>query len=188
MVRPLNSNTLFLYFCLRVKSAKSAQIHGYDYKFYHAQKTPDRWDTWAKVSAIAELLRSNPYRFVIFLDADAVVHHMEVPMEWLFNRWNITTNTSIALPVDVEREDCLTCDTKGKVMLNSGFIVAQQLNRTLEILDAWASCINDERYEGCSNWKWKWAHEQRAFSEYIRYDFDRPEDIRVGKSPHAYKL
>jgi hypothetical protein len=73
-------------------------------------------------------------------------------------------------------------------MLNSGFIVAQQLNRTPDILDAWASCTNDERYEGCSNWKWKWAHKQRAFSEYIRYDFDWPEDIRVGKSLHVYKL
>ena len=109
-------------------------------------------------------------------------------MEWLFNRWNITTNTSIALPVDVEREDCLTCDMKGKVMLNSGFIVAQQLNRTLEILDAQVSYINDKCYKGCLNQKWKWAYKQRAFSEYIRYDFDRPEDIRVGKSLHVYKL
>ena len=33
-------------------------------------------------------------------------------------------------------------------------------------------------HEGCSQWKYEWSHEQRAFSEYIRYDFNKtPETI-----------
>ncbi|TKA60334.1 hypothetical protein B0A49_12611 [Cryomyces minteri] len=55
------------------------QIHGYDYKFVQAAPKPDRGNTWVKVDAIAELL--NSYRFIIFLDADAVWEHMEVPAE-----------------------------------------------------------------------------------------------------------
>ncbi|OCL01633.1 hypothetical protein AOQ84DRAFT_383528 [Glonium stellatum] len=153
-----------------------AQIHGYDYRFYQAAKIPGHHDSWVKVHAVAKLLKS--YRFVVFLDADAVVHHLEVPLEWLFNRWQITENTSIALPVDVDREECLTCDTKGKVMLNTGLIVAQQLNRTFEMFDAWTHCTDEKRYPGCGQWKEDWAHEQRAFAEYIRYDFNRSDDVR----------
>ncbi|OCK73183.1 hypothetical protein K432DRAFT_13642 [Lepidopterella palustris CBS 459.81] len=153
-----------------------AQIHGYDYKFYQAEKIPDHHDSWVKVHGVAELLHE--YRFVIFIDADAVIHHLEVPMEWLFNRWNITANTSIAMPVDVERDDCVTCDSKGKIMMNTGFIIAQQLDRTFDIFDAWMNCTDEKRYPGCAEWKTAWAHEQRAFSDYIRYEFDREEDVK----------
>ncbi|KAK5168495.1 hypothetical protein LTR04_006622 [Oleoguttula sp. CCFEE 6159] len=154
-----------------------AQIHGYDYKFVQAAPKPDRGNTWVKVDAIAELL--NSYRFVIFLDADAVWEHMEVPAEWLFNRWNITERTSIAMPMDVKREDCVTCDSRKRLMQNTGLIVAQQSERTQEMFAAWASCPGDERYPGCSTWRHKWAHEQRAFAEYVRYEFDRPDDVKV---------
>jgi hypothetical protein len=37
----------------------------------------------------------------------------------------------------------------------------------------------DEKYKGCARWKFDWVHEQRAFMEYIYYDFNRPDDIRV---------
>lgn len=160
----------------------TAQIHGYAYAFIRPEPLPNHHATWVKVPAISSLL-SNPNgpRFVVFLDADVVVNHPEVPLEFLFNRWNINANTSIAMPLDVDRENCLTCDTKGKVMLNSGVIVAQRLERTREIFSAWSSCTGEggtERYEGCGTWRYNWAHEQRAFSEYVRYEFDRPDDVR----------
>lgn len=39
-------------------------------------------------------------------------------------------------------------------------------------MDAWMTCPDEKRYAGCGNWKENWSHEQRAFSEYIRYDFN----------------
>jgi hypothetical protein len=44
---------------------------------------------------------------------------------------------------------------------------------------AWAECPSETRYKGCSKWKLDWAHEQAAFGNYLRYDYDRPNDIRV---------
>jgi hypothetical protein len=62
--------------------------------------------------------------------------------------------------------------------LNCGFVIAQNLPRTFEILDAWAHCPDDEeRYPGCSRWRNTWPAEQAAFGEYVRYEFNRPEDV-----------
>ena len=44
---------------------------------------------------------------------------------------------------------------------------------------AWAECPSETKYKGCAHWKTDWAHEQAAFGNYLRYDYDRPDDIRV---------
>ncbi|KAH6148227.1 hypothetical protein HBI68_192740 [Parastagonospora nodorum] len=145
-----------------------SQIHGYDYVFFQAKEVGYQHHTWVKVHAIPELLKD--YKFVVFLDADVTVNHMEVPLEWLFNKWKITPETSLALPNDVTREGCNTCDSKGQVMLSSGFMVAQNIPHTHKIFDEWKACPNETRYPGCGQWAYKWAHEQRALSEFLRYD------------------
>jgi hypothetical protein len=63
-------------------------------------------------------------------------------------------------------------DSKGNVALNTGVIIAQNLPLTAEMMTAWKTCTNGKRYKDCGQWKEKWSHEQRAFSEYIRYDFN----------------
>ena len=153
----------------------AAQIHGYDYKFFHAAKLDDHWDTWVKVGSIADMLHE--YRFVVFLDADCIIPHLEIPIEWLMNRWNVTANTSLAVSSDVEFGEGRSHDSKGNVMVNTGFMIAQQLPHTFEMFDAWSNCTNEERYPGCGRWKHEWAHEQRAFSEYIRYDYNPNHNI-----------
>ncbi|KAF2748742.1 hypothetical protein M011DRAFT_485412 [Sporormia fimetaria CBS 119925] len=155
-----------------------ARIHGYDYRFIAAPHLPSHHDTWIKPFVLSSLLRS--YRFVVFIDADATIQHLELPLEWLFNKWNITPRTSIAMPIDTEQilgEDRnASKDSRGKVALNTGFIVAQNLSLTFEMLDAWKTCTEGKRYPECGQWKENWSHEQRAFSEYIRYDFNPKGD------------
>jgi hypothetical protein len=108
-----------------------------------------------------------------------------VPLEFLFNRWDISPNkTSIAMPVDTRQlsddgEVNISTDSKGNVVLNSGVVVLQNLPYTHEILQAWAECTSEKRYPGCGQWKGRWSHEQRAFSEYIRYDFNPQGDNMV---------
>jgi hypothetical protein len=50
------------------------------------------------------------------------------------------------------------------------------------MLTAWSECTTEKRYPGCARWKNEWSHEQRAFSEYIRYDpeFNKTVDTIVG--------
>jgi hypothetical protein len=145
-----------------------AQVHGYDYRFFKANTLDGHHNTWVKPNALLEMLGLG-YDFVVFLDGDAIVNNLEVPLEWLFNRWGVTNQTSIALSLDVANTG-LPKDSRGNVQVNTGFIVAQQLPETVNLLKAWKECTSESRYSGCSRWKQKWSHEQAAFSEYIRYD------------------
>ncbi|KAF5551236.1 hypothetical protein FMEXI_3352 [Fusarium mexicanum] len=151
-----------------------AMIHGYDYKFVRAPDYPKRHQTWVKVPVIREALKSHD--FVVFLDADAEFMYPQVPFEWLMKRWNITDQTLIALandPGDSDRNK----DEKGKVSQNTGFIIAQQSNRTQELFDDWEHCPSEKKFKGCARWANDWAHEQAAFSNYVRYSYNQSQDI-----------
>jgi hypothetical protein len=150
-----------------------ALIHGYDYKYYQAASIPDHHDTWILPHTFRELIAD--YQFVVGMDADVTIPHMEVPLEWMFNRWGIQKHTSMALPWDtMELRDGkpISVDSKGLRVLNTGFVVAQDSEITRDLLEKWRDCTSEERYEGCAQWKTSWSHEQRAFSEYIRYDYN----------------
>ncbi|KAF1936771.1 hypothetical protein EJ02DRAFT_413516 [Clathrospora elynae] len=161
-----------------------AQIHGYDYRFFNAHEMEGMYNTWIKPHVLFDLLHS--YKFVVAIDADATVQHLELPVEWLFNRWGITPETSIAMPLDTRQvlngDVHASEDSKGNLALNSGFIIAQALPNTFDLLTAWKECPTEKRYPGCANWKENWSHEQRAFSEYIRYDFN-PSGTNIVEIP-----
>jgi hypothetical protein len=150
-----------------------AMVHGYDYRFYQARDMKDHYNTWILPHVVRELIPD--YQFVIVMDADVTIAHLDVPFEWMFNRWGIKPHTSIALPWDTEEfrdEGSISLDSKGMRVLNTGLVVAQNSSTTLELLEAWRDCTSEKRYKGCAKWKNEWSHEQRAFSEYIRYDFN----------------
>ncbi|KAF1943292.1 hypothetical protein EJ02DRAFT_453387 [Clathrospora elynae] len=158
-----------------------ALIHGYDYKFYQARHMKDHHDTWIMPHVFRELIPD--YDFVVAMDADVTISHLEVPLEWLFNRWGIKKGeTSMALPWDTEqfrRNISISTDSKGLRVLNTGFVVAQNSPTTLELLEAWRDCTSETRYPGCSRWRYEWSHEQRAFSEYVRYDFNKTAETVI---------
>lgn len=158
-----------------------SQIHGYDYKFFAVKHLKDMHDTWIKPHIIHEMLHD--YQFVIFIDADAIIQHLELPLEWLFNKWGIGPNTTVAMPIDTQQilngDRNASMDSRGRVELNTGFVVAQGIPLTFETMDAWNECPKGDRYEGCDYWANHWSHEQRAFSEYIRYDYNPDGNIVV---------
>ena len=139
-----------------------------------AAKFTDRSPTWIKPSVAANVVKD--YKFVVFFDADAVVNQMQIPMEWLFNYWDINETISLAMALDPDGSEGINNDTNGRVYTNTGFIIAQQSALTQDILRAWNECPNDTRYPGCSSWKKSRFHEQSAFGSYVRYDYD--ENIR----------
>jgi hypothetical protein len=150
-----------------------AQIHGYDYQFVQARAMDELHNTWVKQHVLLELLELESHQFVIFIDADALVQHLEVPIEWMFNRWGITHETSIAMPLDVRMVgDDHASEDAHFVEQNTGLIVAQALPLTFEMLAAWKDCPTETRYPGCGRWKGEWAHEQRVFSLYIHRDLN----------------
>jgi hypothetical protein len=152
-----------------------AKIHGYDYKFIRAPDYADRWGTWVKVPMMKEALKTHEY--IVFMDSDVMFHYPHLPLEWLMNYWNMTDDTLAMMSIDPNEPQ--NYDEKGNRYLNTGFVIARQSKRTQEMYKAWAECPSETRYPGCARWKLDWAHEQAAFGNYLRYDYDRPDDIRV---------
>lgn len=155
-------------------------IHGYSYHFVRTPEFPDRFASWAKPGVIAEHL--SKCRFVIFVDSDVVFRHLSLPMEWLLNRWNITASTAIAAPLDPNTLDSqdvpLSRDSHGRTNHNTGFMIVQQGTRASTIMRSWATCTDNKvAFDGCAEWANKWPFDQGAFNEYIRYAFDKPDDI-----------
>lgn len=152
-----------------------AEIHGYDYQLVQAPNYEDRWGTWTKVPFMKEALKTHDY--IVFLDSDVMFHYPHLPLEWLLNYWNMTEDTLAMMSIDPDEPQ--NYDAQGNRFLNTGFVIAQQSERTQEMYKAWAECPEETRYKGCARWKKDWPHEQSAFGNYVRYDFDRPEDFRV---------
>ncbi|GAM33628.1 hypothetical protein TCE0_011f00671 [Talaromyces pinophilus] len=150
-----------------------AMVHGYDYKFIQAPSYTDRHQTWVKVPMIREALKT--YDYVVFMDADAIFHYHHLPLEWLFNHWNITEETMLAMALDPDAD--FNRDEHGNVNLNTGFIIAQAGERTTQMFNVWEDCVTDEKYANCSKWRYEWSHEQAAFSNYLRYEYTRPNEV-----------
>lgn len=146
-----------------------ALLHGYDYRYVRPEENKDRFAPWQKIPALAEALRD--YDTVVYADADVVFANLHLPMELLFNRWELDQNTSVAMALDVDWAQCK--DSKGRQIQNAGFIVLNHNPTTFEILDRWYNCPTE--VANCSNFMAEWPAEQGAFGEYIRYDF--PESI-----------
>ncbi len=113
----------------------------------------------------------------ISIDADAVFTHLSLPFEWLLSRWGVQPGkTSIAMALDPDKP--FNRDTYGRRVTNAGFVVAQNLPRTHDMLAAWSSCPDaEERFPDCAKWKKPWPAEQRAFADYIRYEFNDEHDV-----------
>ncbi|TLD37788.1 hypothetical protein E2P81_ATG03463 [Venturia nashicola] len=155
-----------------------AMIHGYTYHFIKTTPLKDRTAYWTKIPALASTLSNDRCDITVSIDADASFMNLNLPFEWLLNRWNFTSTTSMALALDPIAK--VNKDAKhGRTNLNAGFVVAQNNERTHQILKAWSACPDDQvTYPDCARWKKKWPAEQAALSEYIRYKFTKEEDIK----------
>lgn len=149
-----------------------AMIHGYDYRLVCAADYPDRHGTWVKPAITKEALKTHD--FVISLDSDAVFTHLDLPLEWLMNLWDYRPETLVAMAYDLDWEQ--DYDPQGNLILNTGFVIAQASQRTQEMFQRWEDCPRS--IPGCDHWNHKWAHEQSAFSYYIRYEFNRTHDVK----------
>jgi hypothetical protein len=150
-----------------------ALVHGYDYKFVQAHEFEDRHATWIKPSALANHIKD--YKFIVFLDADAAFRFLHVPVEWMLNHWDVKPHHSFVMAKDPwsAKEPQYNSDRFNRTYTNTGFMIVQNNEQTLPILKAWHECPDDTRYANCSQWKQPRFHEQSAFGEYIRYDYEQ---------------
>lgn len=126
---------------------------------------------------MSEILKD--HQACIYLDSDAIFHHLDLPFEWLMNYWDIHPDTnSLALAVDPDADN--NKDKYGKLYLNTGFIIAQNNERTFEVMDAWQKCPDDDsEHPGCVEFRLNAPGrptDQGGFGTYIRYDY--AEDVK----------
>ena len=103
-----------------------APIYGYDYQTYQARHIPGHEVSWVIPHVLWEL--TPDYQFVVAMDAEVTTSHLEVPLEWMFNRWELQKHTSMALPWDTEQirnNTSISTDSQGRRVIKSGFVVAQ---------------------------------------------------------------
>ncbi|CAI6090707.1 hypothetical protein V2G26_012525 [Clonostachys chloroleuca] len=150
-----------------------AMIHGYDYRLVKSPKDPSRHGTWSKVPLIREALKTHD--FVVFLDSDANFQYYNLPYEWLMNLWGVNGDTLAAMPEDPNSK--VNQDSNGWVLWNTGFVTAQQSERTQDMFDRWDNCPSGERYKECKHWAFDWAHEQAAFGAFVRYEYEVGKDL-----------
>jgi hypothetical protein len=136
---------------------------------------PNRAPNWAKPRGFKDRLKQGDCRFVLLIDADAAFVNLELPIEWLLNRWGVTSATALSIPKDPENNEP-NYDSRGRVVNNSGFVIGQNLPVTHDIAQAWIDCPENEiKWPGCDRYRFRDFCEQSAFGEYTRYDF--PDDI-----------
>ncbi|KAI2477509.1 Galactosyl transferase [Pyrenophora tritici-repentis] len=150
-----------------------ALVHGYDYKLVQAHEFEDRHATWIKPSALANHIKN--YKFIVFLDADAAFRFLDVPLEWMLNYWDIKPHHALTMALDPwsAKEPQYNSDRFNRTYTNTGFMIVQNNEHVMPILKAWHECPDDTRYANCSQWKQPRFHEQSAFGEYIRYDYEQ---------------
>lgn len=154
-----------------------SKIHGYKYYYINLESYDDRRDSWKKPPIMSAILKDHDV--CIYLDSDAIFNRLDVPFEWLMNYWEINDkNNSLALAADPNAKN--NQDKFGKVYLNTGFIVAQNNEKTFEIFDEWEDCPNDGgKHPECSEFRTNRPGkptDQGGFGTYIRYDY--PKDIK----------
>ncbi|KAL6852580.1 hypothetical protein ACO1O0_007126 [Amphichorda felina] len=156
-----------------------AKIHGYKYYYVEIDEFKDRRNSWKKPPVITEILKKHDA--CVYLDSDAIFHHLDLPFEWLMNYWDIHPDKStLSLALDPVAK--VNSDKFGKVYANTGFIIAQNNKKTFEILRAWEKCPDDDSiHPECKEYRDSQGGsghptDQGGFGNFIRYDY--AEDIQ----------
>lgn len=150
----------------------TAKIHGYKYYYVEIEEYEDRRTSWKKPPIMSEILKKHDT--CIYIDSDAIFHHLDLPFEWLMNYWQLDKyNTSLALALDPDLEH--NKNKFGELYLNTGFIVAQNNQKTFEVMDAWEHCPDDDsKYPECQEFRLNdpgRPTDQGGFGTFIRYDY-----------------
>ncbi|OAQ70940.1 Galactosyl transferase [Pochonia chlamydosporia 170] len=149
-----------------------ARIHGYKYYYINTVDPGDRRASWKKPPVISKILKEHDV--CIYLDSDAIFHHLDLPFEWLLNYWKLyPDNNSMALAIDPDSD--WNKDKYGKLYLNTGFIISQNNPTTYKIMDAWNKCPDDDGpYPECKEFRKNSPGrptDQGGFGTFVRYNF-----------------
>ncbi|ROT42489.1 hypothetical protein SODALDRAFT_336204 [Sodiomyces alkalinus F11] len=149
-----------------------AKIHGYKYYYVKTGDFQDRRASWKKPFIIRKMLEK--HETCVYMDSDAIFNHMDLPVEWLLNYWDIDAKKDlVSLSIDPKAEH--NRDKKGKLYDNTGFVIAQNHPVTFNMMDDWAVCADDGgKHPDCVDYRtvaFGRPSDQGGFGNFIRYDY-----------------
>lgn len=119
-----------------------ARIHNYKYRIQRLRGPPRQSQDASIVAEMARSLHDNDCRFTVFLDINLSIRDLALPIEWMFNRWSITSDTRLAIakiPPVRGQWSALTI-VANTIQNNSAF-------------NAWAACLHhEENFGACQAW------------------------------------
>ena len=137
--------------------------HGYDYRHIRTLAPEGYHATWPKISVLLQLLAEDKYDLLVYMDADAYVTDLSVPLDSMFKVARFTSEHSLMLARDPPED--VNLSKAGTLNVNTGFIVARNHSVTRQTLQAVLDC--PETIAECEHLKKDWPHEQGALSSYI---------------------
>ncbi|TPX30074.1 hypothetical protein SmJEL517_g06269 [Synchytrium microbalum] len=150
--------------------------HGYDYRDLRVQRMNDLYGTWDKLQGILETIPK--YDVTIFFDSDAYVTDLDTTAEYMMERWGFSHNSSIMMAFDPPNE---VPDNFNNT--NTGFIVIRNTPLSIKIFQDLITC--PDKIPGCSYWRHRWPHEQKAFSKYLRPNLTEGSEFIIAPCDEA---
>lgn len=150
----------------------TAKIHGYQYYYVRTEELKDRRGSWKKPPVLGRILEK--HQTCVYMDSDAIFNHMDLPLEWLLNYWDINKDTnSVALAKDPKADH--NKDKKGKLYDNTGFMIAQNRPETFKMMADWTVCADEGgKHPDCVEYRtvaFGRPSDQGGFGNFIRYDY-----------------
>lgn len=143
---------------LAIRNQQYASKHGYTYLF--SDKSMDFPPYWRKVKLALDILETNKYKGVLWLDTDATIHSMEKSLDSF-----VKPRKAFYFASDPPKWDA---------PFNAGvwFVLANPMGK--RILREWFACYNPSNWSKTADGKWttqgQWAgdvYEQGAFTKKI---------------------
>ncbi|MEM7568189.1 MAG: hypothetical protein AAF337_00200 [Pseudomonadota bacterium] len=174
------------------------QRHGYQFERVLKASLTDMHVYWSKVACLIEKLEQGQHDWVFVVDADTVVHRMEITLESLIERWAPTPQTHVLISEDCSRRFGLPFPLSFKTMVfsrtlrgaNSGFFGFRVSDLGREIAARWLE-LGRTTY---AQFAYEAPHEQAVFWLGIQQPYRQHiqvigrDVLRIGGNPLLDRL
>ena len=140
-----------------------AEKWGFDYTnlIVDNDTVEDRHPTWVKIFQIIELIKSDKWSWIVWIDSDAVFVNEEQEInDWISGNWNWVLPK---MPPDKENNKVWT-------KTSTGFMAIRSCKNTLEVLE--------EMWENPGAYRYDFFHEQSWLDEYFKELLDTNANLK----------
>ncbi len=164
---------------LAVKINKNyADKHGYDFIVTHNRKS-DRGIQWEKVWAVEDIIKSNKYDYIFWIDSDAFFNKQDISLEKLILENNSALISEGSLNKNTKKENIYLhiCDdlgnSGGTCLVNTGTFLVKNNDWSKKFFNYWWC------HKEATTFYWKSQFEQHVLDYIIKNELEHSKYIQV---------